>query len=182
MEWTATVTAHFFAQNQNPQGYLLDELIANNILIIENVDHYPTFESRGTKICIDVTPTMGLRQAIKDCNIDRWCNGSDHNYIKFSLQTEIVTIPKISQWHKADWEIFRSKINKPEYKIRTVLHQGSCEDILNKLYISFNNSMKKAIPKSKSNLVDRNNLWWNDKLKQLRKTVGKAISPTKRHT
>ena len=51
-------------------------------------------------------------------------------------------------------------MKKIEYKMPAVLNQGS-----------INRSMKKAIPKSKPKLVDRNNLWWNDKLKQLRKTV-----------
>ena len=93
---------------ENQKGYLFDELIANNNLIIENVGHSPTYESRGNKTCIDVTITRGLRQTIQDWVVDRGYNGSDHNYIKFSLQTEVVTIPKIWQWHKADWKIFRS--------------------------------------------------------------------------
>ena len=46
--------------------------------------------------------------------------------------------------------------------------------MLSKLYKSLNRSMKKAIPKSKSKLVDKNNLWWYDKLKQQRKAVGKS--------
>ena len=37
--------------------------------------------------------------------------------------------------------------------------------------------MKKAITKSKPKLVNSNNLWWNDKLKQLRKSVGKSYKP-----
>ena len=55
-----------FGPKQNHRGYLFDELIANNNLIIENVGHPPTFESRGTKTCIDVTLTRGLTQTIKD--------------------------------------------------------------------------------------------------------------------
>ena len=66
----------------------------------------------GNKTCIDVILTRGLQLTIKDWVVDRGYNGSDHNYIKFSLQTEMVTIPKIWQWHKADWEIFRSKMKK----------------------------------------------------------------------
>ena len=61
----------------------------------------------------------------------------------------------------------------------TVLNQGCCEEMLSRLYKNLNKSMKKAIPKSKPKLADRNNLWWNDKLKQLRKQLGKAINPIK---
>ena len=83
-------------------------------------------------------------------------NGSDYTYIKYSLQTEEVTIPKIWQWHMADWEIFRIEMKKLEYKMPTVLNQGCCEKKLSRLYVSLNKSMKKAIPKSKPKLVDRN--------------------------
>ena len=61
-----------------------------------------------------------------------------------------------------------------EHKMPTVLNQGCSEEMLGKLNISLDKSMKKAIPKSKRKLVHRNNLWWNDRLKQLRKTVGKS--------
>ena len=164
-----------FGPKQNQRGYLFDELIANNNLIIENVGHSPTFESRGNKTCIDVTLTRGLRQTIQYWFVDRGYNGSGHNYIKFSLQTEVVTRPKIWQWHKADWEIFRSEMKKLEYKMPTVLNQGCCEEMLSRLYKSLNKCMKKAIPKLKPKLVDRNNLWWNDKLKQFRKIVGEKL-------
>ena len=60
-----------FGPKQNQRGYLFDELIANNNLIIENVGHSPTYESRGNKTCIDVTLTRGLRQTIKDWVVDR---------------------------------------------------------------------------------------------------------------
>ena len=163
-----------FGPKQNQRGYLFDELIANNNLTIENVGHSPNCESRGNKTCINITLTRGLRQTINDWGVDRGYNGSDHNYIKFSLQTVMVTVPKIWQWHKADWETFRTEMKKLEHKTPAVLNQGSCEEMLNKLYKGLNRSMKKAIPKSKPKLVDRNNLWWNDKLKQLRKAVGKS--------
>ena len=163
-----------FGPKQNQRGYLFDELIANNNLTIENVGHSPTYESRGNKTCIDVTLSRGLRQTINDWVVDRGYNGSDHNYIKFSLQTVTATVLRIWQWHKADWETFKTEMKKLEYKTPTVLNQGSCEDMVKGLYKCLNRSMKKAIPKSKPKLVDRNNLWWNDKLKQLRKAVGKS--------
>ena len=61
-----------------------------------------------------------------------------------------------------------------EYKIPTVINQGCCEEMLGKLYKCLNKGMKKAIPKSQPKLVDKNNLWWNDHLKRLRKAVGKS--------
>ena len=50
-----------FGPKQNQRGYLFDELIVNNNLIIGNVGHSPTFESRGTKTCIDVTLHKGTK-------------------------------------------------------------------------------------------------------------------------
>ena len=163
-----------FGPKQNQRGYLFDELIANNNLTIENIGNSPTYESRGKKTCIDVTLTRGLRRTIKDWRVDRTYNWSDHNYINFSLQTEKITIPKIWQWHKADWVTFKCEMKKLENKLPTVLNQDCCEIMLNKLYQCLNRSMKKAIPKTKPKLVDKNNLWWNDKLKHLRKAVGKS--------
>ena len=147
-----------FGPKQNQRGYLFDELIANNNLTIENIGHSPTYESRGNKTCIDVTLSRGLRQSIQDWTVDRGYNGSDHNYIKFSLHTETIIISKIWQWHKADWEVFRSEMEKLEYKLPEVLNQGCCEEMLARLYKNLNRSMRKAIPKSKPKLVDKNNL------------------------
>ena len=54
------------------------------------------------------------------------------------------------------------------------INQGTREEMFCRLSNSLNKSMKRAIPKLKPKLVDRNNLWWNDKPKQLRKTVGES--------
>ena len=61
------------------------------------------------------------------------------------------------------------------YNMPNILNQGCCEEMLNKLYITFNKNMQKAIPRTNPELTDRNNLWWNDKLKKLRKSVGKKL-------
>ena len=58
-------------------------------------------------------------------------------------------------------------MKKLEYKIPTVLNQGCCEEMLSRPDKSLNKNMKKAIPKLKPKLIDRNNLWWNDKFKIL---------------
>ena len=41
------------------------------------------------------------------------------------------------------------------------------------IYRGINSAMKKAIPKSKAAIVDKNNPWWNPKLKKQRNTVSK---------
>ena len=66
-------------------------------------------------------------------------------------------------------------MKKLEYKMPTVINQGCFEEMLSRLYKSLSKSMKKAILKSKPKLVDKNNLWWDDKLKQFRKIVGEKL-------
>lgn len=46
-------------------------LCLDNNLTIENIGHSPTYKSRGTKTCIDVTLTKGLRQTIQNWEVDR---------------------------------------------------------------------------------------------------------------
>ena len=52
--------------------------------------------------------------------------------------------------------------------------------MLSKNYKTINKSMRTSIPKSKPKLVDKNNLWWNNKLKQMRRAVAKSYKAHKR--
>ena len=101
-----------FGPKQNERGHLFDRLIANNDLSIENVGHDPTNESRGARTCIDATLSRHLHRAIKGWEVDRSYNGSDHNTIAFRVETDVIEIPAIWQWHKADWKMFEDEMIK----------------------------------------------------------------------
>ena len=143
-----------FGPKQNRRVYLLEELIANNNLIIENIGHKPTYESWSNPMCIDVTISMNLKQVIHGWKVDR----AYYNYIKFSLQADEINIPLVWQWHKVDWETFKQEMKRLDYKILLVINQGHCEEMFCKLYEYLNRGMRKAIPRSKAKTVDKNNL------------------------
>lgn len=59
-----------------------------------------------------------------------------------------------------------------------VIEDKDCERELDNMYGCINKALKKADPKSKATIVDRNNPWWNMKLKQQRNKVCKLYQKT----
>ena len=52
-------------------------------------------------------------------------NHSDHNTIKFKLETEMETIPVHRPWNKADWLTFKAELEQKESIYETKLpHTG----------------------------------------------------------
>ena len=54
-----------------------------------------------------------------------------------------------------------------------LIKDEDCEKKLTNIYRCINSAMKKAIPKSKAAIVDKNNPWWSPNLKRQWNTVSK---------
>ena len=157
----------------NSRGEKLEEFLAETGLEVGNVGKEPTYESRGNTKRIDITLTKGLRSDILDWEVNRGYNASDHNTIKFRIGRHRIILPKTRKWHKADWEKFSDSLLSCKTTLPNLIKDEDCEKELTNIYRCINSAMKKAIPKSKAAIVDKNNPWWNPKLKNQRNIVSK---------
>ena len=80
-------------------------------------DIYSMNDSRGKKTCIDVTLYRNTHINIRNWHVDRTFNGSYHNNITFETSDNKLEIPKIWQWHKANWELFRPELKGLKYEL-----------------------------------------------------------------
>ena len=163
-----------FGPDTNQRGRKFEEAIAGHNLIVENIGHVPTFHGGAARTCIDVTLTKRLISTVMDWRVNTNYNGSDHNTIEFHVEQDRTVIPKVWAWHKANWTLFQDEMKSITYNIPNTINSDICEDMLKKLYRKIGKAMKKAIPRSKTKTVDRNNPWWNDDFKNERRNLNKA--------
>ena len=53
---------------------------------------------------------MNLKTGLTKWKVYKELNHSDHNTIKFQLETEMETIPVHRPWNKADWQAFKKEL------------------------------------------------------------------------
>ena len=61
---------------------------------------------------IDITISSRLPVAIHDWRVCRDYNGSDHNTIQFTLEADILELPPVRNYGKADWLEFTYELSK----------------------------------------------------------------------
>ena len=95
-----------FGPSTNKRGEQLELFIALYKLNVENNSHAPTYESRGAETCIDATLSARLGVSIKDWEVNRDFNRSDHNSIEYKLKVDKIKVEPQWLWAKADWNLF----------------------------------------------------------------------------
>ena len=184
MGWIATaIVLYIYGLETNTRGEKLEEFLAETGLEVENVGKEPMYESRGNSMRIDITLRKDLRYDKLDWEVHMRYNASDHNTIKFRVGKDKIVLPRTWKWHKADWEKFSDSLLCYKTTLPNLIKDEDCKKELMNIYRCINSAMKKAIPKSKAAIVDKNNPWWSLKLKKQRNTVSKLyqkqiISPT----
>ena len=95
-------------------------------------------------------------------------NHSDHNTIKFKLETEMETIPVHRPWSKADWTTFKKELEHIEIYIPNKITPQRLEKMLDQYYKLIENALNVACPKQKAIVINKNIPWHRGLLKQLR--------------
>ena len=139
---TATVTVHFLGQTPTTE---LEEALASNDLNVENIGHVPTFHGGNARKCIVVTLSKNLRSTIYGWQVNTNYNGLDHNTIEFSVKQEQVNIPKVWEWHKANWDKFCENMKKVSYVIPSTITNDACEGTF---YETLFSTIQKSIPQN----------------------------------
>ena len=74
-----------------------------------------TYECSTVKLAIDLILLWNLKTGLKGWKVSKELNHSDHNTIKYTLETKFETIPLHRPWSKADWKLLREELEKKKY-------------------------------------------------------------------
>ena len=73
-------------------------------------------------------------------------NHSDYNTIKFSLETEMETLPVHRPWSEADWLTFKAELEQKEIYIPNKITPKRLEKMLNQYYSLIEKALDKHVP------------------------------------
>ena len=100
-----------WGNQDNSRGKVLFEYLVQNHIELHNVGRTPTFDCTTGRSIIDITLSYDLRQSIAAWQADTSENFSDHNTIKYRIETQTVEIPPHRKWEQADWESFYNELS-----------------------------------------------------------------------
>ena len=170
-----------WGNQDNPRGKELFEYLVQNQLELHNVGRTPTFDcATGTSI-IDITPSYDLRQAISSWQVDMNENFSDHNTIKFKLESQTVEMPPHNKWATTDWKTFQRELSPLLLEIPSRIGPYQLDRMVDKLYKVLLKALDKHCPLIPGSLFTGSNPWFNNKLKQDRKQVFAQYKVYKAH-
>ena len=108
-----------------------------------------------------------LKTNLTNWKVTKELNHSDHNTIKYNLETKMETIPIDRPWSKADWLVFKAELEHKEIYIPNKITPHRLERMLDQYYSLIEKALDKACPKQKEIVVNKNNPWHKGTLKQL---------------
>ena len=101
-----------FASNKR-EDELLDYIMQEGLELHNRGKEY-TYDCTTGKSIIDLTLSWNLKTGLKNWKVNTSLNHSDHNSIKYNLETELETIPVHRPWNKADWQCFKNELEGKE--------------------------------------------------------------------
>ena len=116
---------------------------------------------------VDQLSTL-LCPGLNGWKVSKDLNHSDHNTIQYNLETELEVIPVHRPWNKADWQCFKTELEKKEIYIPNKITPQRLEKMLDQYYSLLEKALNKVCPKQKEIIINRNNPWHKGTLKQLR--------------
>ena len=140
-------------------------------LQLHNIGRDFTFECKTGKSVIDVTLSRNLKLKIEDWKVCKAYNHSDHNTIKYNITTDIIEVKPRRLYDSADWNLFKAGLQAQTLHIPKVITQEKVELMVNKLNKCIALELDKVCPLLPSKIINKNNPWWTDQLKQMRKEL-----------
>ena len=142
-----------------------------NHIEVHNVGRTPTFDCATGSSIIDITLSYDLRQALSNWQVDTTENFSDHNTIKYTIESQTIVIPPHRKWDQVNWQAFYEELNPILLAIPSRIGPHQIDKMVDKLYAVLNSALDLHCPLIPGNLFTGSNPWFNNKLKQDRKQV-----------
>ena len=136
-----------WGHNNNKRGNDLVDYIIQEGLEIHNKGKEYTYESSTGKSVIDLTLSWNLKTGLRGWKVNKDLNHSDHNSIKYTLETELETIPVHRPWNKADWALFKAELENKEIYVPNKITPQRLEKMLDQYYNQIEKALDKACPK-----------------------------------
>ena len=140
-----------FGPTNNARGDQLEDFIMHHGLSVENTGNTPTFETRRgacmIETFIDVTLSRDVPGLVSRWTVDRGYNASDHNTIRFSIESVPRKKTQIRPWSKADWPLFSKHLANANYRIPEGISMKKLDRLLQRLYDLIEEGLDKACPK-----------------------------------
>ena len=172
----ADVNAHgklWHSNSDNSRGRAITDYVIENGLRIENQGNQWTFECATGKSIIDITMTRDIKVPVKEWRVSKKANHSDHHTIRYKLRDNIIELPAMRPWVKADWVIFKSELKKTGYVIPDIIGCRELEELVGSLYSNINKALDKACPFIEATQVKESNPWFTKGLYHKRKIVSR---------
>jgi hypothetical protein len=167
----------FGGEEEDVRGRQIIDLVGAANLVVENDrDSIPTFETANGKSWIDITLS-------RDATVESWAVGeeetlSDHRSISFSVDIgeagndQPKERKRIMMVHQADWQLFRDAAIEGK---GAIFEEDSAEDMASALQGLAMRACKASIPCG-IRRERKGNVWWSAKLRRIRAGVRKARS------
>jgi hypothetical protein len=160
----------------NKRGEKLEDFLFDNDLQLANDGPVPTFQTSWCKTFIDITAhNHYLEQSIQYWRVDPRESFSDHKFIQFEVECEIIAEEQVLNFKKANWRVFDKYIRKNIHKINKANDLKS-PDNFDKYALAFEALIQEALrvscPMNKSG-KHKSVKWWSRDLARMIKTTRK---------
>ena len=164
-----------YGPHTNKRGEALEDFIIQYGLSVENVGTIPTFETqRGAKKIethIDATLTRGVPAGVRNWEVNREYNASDHNTISFQVTSECNEPELVRPWGKADWDTFEAKLALADYRVPDSMSMKKLDKLVDRLYKILEEALDEACPLVKMIPKINKSHWATDKHDKMKKKV-----------
>jgi hypothetical protein len=173
----------FDRRNDERGDHLLNFISQNNMVLLNNNESEPTFDSDRGHSSIDLTLiSFNLINSATDWQILDESSLSDHKYITFNLCEKVEKIvfnsTLIYNTRKANWNSFndemRSKIHLWTSDLKNIKNEIELNNFINNFMQILTDVCNKSIPKLNQNRRSKGNKWWTSELTEMRRTVNQC--------
>lgn len=160
----------------NARGDKLFDFILTSNLNIHNVGNKPTFVTARRQEVIDLTlSNTRLSESISAWKVLKEDSLSDHRYIEFRSDQEIIPSKIIRNPRKTNWALFRQELDTRIVAPARVRSRHSTEALVLNLNSAIDASFERSCP-AKKNLNRRPVPWWNESLNETRRDARKLLN------
>ena len=164
-----------YGPDNNARGNAFEDFIMQYGLNVENIGNTPTFEivrgARHIKTHIDVTLTRDLTANVLNWRVLADYNASDHNTVRYEIESRQPEPELIRPWSKADWETLANCLKKAEYNVPRDMSMKKLDRLVERLYKILDNALDKACPKIEVKPVVGKVHWATDRHEKGKKKV-----------
>ena len=172
-----------YGPTNNSRGDLLEDFIIAQGLTVENMGDTPTFEvKRGEKLIqthVDVTLSRNIHFELSHWRVDRAYNASDHNTIRFEVESSVGAPRKVRPWGTADWKLFNETLRRSSFSVPEQMSMKKLDKLVERFYAEIMAALDQACPVITVTESVRQSTWSTDKHTREKERISKLYARAK---